>query len=106
MIERGSSPEETALQEAWEEAGLRGRIVGNAVGSYQYEKYGVLLTVSVYLMEVEEEAEEWDEQELRGRRWVPASEAPRMLGMHPARSLVEEVCRKMIRGTRQRQRCN
>jgi len=38
------------LQEAWEEAGLRGRILGEALGN---EKAGVLLTVEAYLMEVD-----------------------------------------------------
>jgi 8-oxo-dGTP pyrophosphatase MutT (NUDIX family) len=87
------SPEETALEEAWEEAGLRGRILGDAVGSYEYEKDGILLTVAVYLMEVESEARQWDEQELRRRRWVTARRAVSMLKTHPAGNLVEEVCR-------------
>jgi 8-oxo-dGTP pyrophosphatase MutT (NUDIX family) len=94
-IERGSSPEDAALEEAWEEAGLRGRILGESLGSYDYEKAGALLTVAVYLMEVEFEAPEWEEQELRDRRWVPASDAGRMLKGHPARWLVEEAYRKL-----------
>ena len=96
-IERGMSPEDTALQEAWEEAGLRGRIVGDSLGSYEYEKAGVLLTVAVYLMEVEVEAEQWDEQELRGRRWVLARDAARLLETHPAWPLVGEA-RKRLAG--------
>ena len=95
MIERGDSPEDTALQEAWEEAGLKGRILGDSLGSYAYEKAGVLLTVVVYLMEVEIEAERWEEQELRRRRWIPARDAPRLLKSHPARPLVEEACRRL-----------
>jgi 8-oxo-dGTP pyrophosphatase MutT (NUDIX family) len=94
-IERGDSPQDTALQEAWEEAGLRGRILGDSLGSYEYEKGGVLLTVAVYLMEVEIEAERWEEQELRRRRWIPVRDAPRVLKTHPAWPLVEEVCRRL-----------
>jgi 8-oxo-dGTP pyrophosphatase MutT (NUDIX family) len=94
-IERGSSPKETALQEAWEEAGLRGRIRGEALGTYEYEKAGVLLTVEVYLMEVDIEVERWEEQDVRDRRWVPAFDAARMLETHPARSLVEEACNRL-----------
>jgi 8-oxo-dGTP pyrophosphatase MutT (NUDIX family) len=95
-IERGMSPEETALEEAWEEAGLRGRILGESLGSYEYEKDGVLLTVAVYLMEVEIEAKHWDEQELRRRRWVTVPVAVRMLKVHPAGHLVEEACRRLV----------
>jgi 8-oxo-dGTP pyrophosphatase MutT (NUDIX family) len=94
-IERGRSSEDTALQEAWQEAGLRGRILGESLGSYEYEKAGVLLTVAVYLMEVEIEAKHWEEQELRRRRWVPARDAARILKTHPAWSLVEEACRRL-----------
>lgn len=94
-IERGKSPEQTALQEAWEEAGLRGRIVGESLGSYEYEKAGMLLRVAVYLMEVQIEAEHWEEKELRRRRWVSAAGAARVLKMHPGVSLVEKACRRL-----------
>jgi phosphohistidine phosphatase len=94
-IEHGSSAEATALQEAWEEAGLRGRILGESLGSYEYEKWGVLLTVAVFLMEVDIEAKQWEEQASRRRRWVPASDAARMLETHPARFLVEEACKRL-----------
>jgi 8-oxo-dGTP pyrophosphatase MutT (NUDIX family) len=96
-IERGASPEKTALQEAREEAGLRGRIVGESVGSYEYEKAGVLLTVAVYLMEVEAEEEHWEEQDVRRRRWVSAATAARMLEAHPASSLVAVACKRLAR---------
>ena len=37
-IEPGQTAGETALQEAWEEAGLAGAIEGEPIGSYLYEK--------------------------------------------------------------------
>ena len=94
-IERGSSPEDTALEEAWEEAGLRGRIVGDALGHFEYRKFGSLLNVAVYVMEVESAAEHWDEEDIRRRRWVGPAEALRLLDGHPARPLVEEACRRL-----------
>lgn len=96
-IERGMSPEETAVQETWEEAGLRGHILGAPLGTFEYEKGGVLLTVEVYLMEVESEAKRWDEQAIRRRRWVSASDAVRILEGHPAQGLVEEACKRLAR---------
>jgi hypothetical protein len=74
---------------------LKGRILGDSLGSYEYQKAGVLLTVAVYLMEVETEAERWEEQELRRRRWIPARDASRVLKTHPAWPLVEEACRRL-----------
>lgn len=38
FIDRGDTAEQAALNEACEEAGLRGRIMGGSVGSYDYEK--------------------------------------------------------------------
>ena len=96
-IEAGFTAEEAALQEALEEAGLEGRIEGACVGTYEYPKAGILLTVAVYLMEVHLEAAEWEEQDVRRRRWVPLAEALRLLGGHPARALVAEACRQIDR---------
>src|ERR1700704_398802 len=49
-IERGHTVRGTALKEAWEEAGLTGILEARAVGSYRYEKSGVLHHVTVFLM--------------------------------------------------------
>jgi 8-oxo-dGTP pyrophosphatase MutT (NUDIX family) len=52
LVDPGDTPEETALNEAWEEAGLRGRLIGDVVGTYEYEKWNTTFAVTVYLMEV------------------------------------------------------
>ena len=38
FVERGDSPEEAALNEAAEEAGLKGEVQGAAIGEYQVRK--------------------------------------------------------------------
>src|ERR1700736_677932 len=53
-IEPGQTAGETALQEAWEEAGLVGSLREQPVGSYQYEKCGIVCHVTVFLMHVTE----------------------------------------------------
>ncbi len=60
-VDSGLTHTETALKEAWEEAGVRGRLVGDALGTYRYEKVGRPLTVMVYVMEVLEHHDDWDE---------------------------------------------
>src|SRR5688500_6320593 len=47
IIESGDTAQGTALQEAFEEAGLHGRIIGDALGSYRYEKWGSELVVTM-----------------------------------------------------------
>ena len=71
---------EAAAAEAWEEAGVRGRILADKLGSFTYDKRrdGILLTVNVvvYLLEVTEEEHTWPEMEERQRAWFsPAAAA-------------------------------
>ena len=66
VIDPGDTPAETAMNEAWEEAGLVGRPIGDTIGSYKYDKWGTTLTVAVFLMEVLDEEDTWDEDDVRG----------------------------------------
>jgi len=43
LIEQGMTPQESALKEAFEEAGIEGRITGSVIGHYSYEKWGGML---------------------------------------------------------------
>lgn len=74
MIDPGYSPQEAALQEAWEEAGLRGNIAPAAVGIYRYQKYGRTHEVQLFRLEVTEIDEDWPECAQRQRRWFTAAE--------------------------------
>jgi 8-oxo-dGTP pyrophosphatase MutT (NUDIX family) len=71
---------EAAAAEAWEEAGVRGRILADELGAYTYDKQreGIRLTVRVivYLLEVTEEEGTWPEMDERQRAWFsPAAAA-------------------------------
>lgn len=92
-VDSGDTHETTALKEAWEEAGLRGRLVGESLGTYQYEKYGRLLTVVVFVMEVREHHKDWIEAGLRERKWVSLEEAGALLDEHPARGFLSRAQR-------------
>ena len=69
-IERGQTAGETALQEAWEEAGLVGALQPEPVGSYLYAKAGARYHVTVFLMHVTEVTDDWPERAWRARRWL------------------------------------
>ena len=78
---RGRKPHEVAAQEALEEAGLLGTIVGKRpIGSYHYEKklsqdHSALCEVMVFLFLVERQLENWPEKAERETRWLEPSEA-------------------------------
>lgn len=69
----------TAMQEAYEEAGVRGES-GPAIGSFDYLKImrdgrAETCVVEMFLLRVDLELEEWPEKEERTRRWFDIEEA-------------------------------
>jgi ADP-ribose pyrophosphatase YjhB (NUDIX family) len=88
FVDSDETPQEAALKEAWEEAGLRGRLVGDPIGSYEYEKWGYELTVAVFVMEVTGEEDDWDESRVRERKWWPVDTGFAMLKKHPVQRLL------------------
>ena len=79
----GLSPSECAAQEAYEEAGVEGRIGGRSIGAYQSIKIRdtgtVDIEVEMYPLAVEVELSDWPEKTQRRRRWANAGEACIML---------------------------
>jgi 8-oxo-dGTP pyrophosphatase MutT (NUDIX family) len=74
----------SAAQEAFEEAGVRGKISKRPVGSYAYDKRlknGRLqhVRVAVFGLEVEGEAEVYPELGQREKLWLPFAEAARLV---------------------------
>jgi len=91
FVDPGETVEQAALKEAWEEAGLTGRLVGDAIGSYEYDKWRLKLTVSVYLMEVTDQEDKWEESHIRERDWSPIESALVRLKNHPVHPLLNAV---------------
>jgi 8-oxo-dGTP pyrophosphatase MutT (NUDIX family) len=95
---RGRKPREVAAQEAFEEAGLLGTVVGrHPIGSYHYEKQlsskdGVLCEVMVFLLLVGRQLDDWPERAERERRWFELSDAYAAVDEG---GLAEILCRAM-----------
>jgi 8-oxo-dGTP pyrophosphatase MutT (NUDIX family) len=102
FVDPGETPPQSALKEASEEAGLKGGIVGESIGSYEYEKWGLDLNVSVYLMDVSDERDDWEESGLRERHWVSLEEALDLLKKHPVHPLLDAAKNKIERRSRPR----
>ena len=88
-IEVRQSAAEAAVAEAWEEAGLLGRLSDLTVGSYEYEKWD---RVHVFVLHVEAELEQWPERGHRTREWVTPEEALARTEEPDLRALVAAVC--------------
>ncbi len=70
------SPQDSAAKEALEEAGIQGVVSEAPIGSYQYDKWGGTCTVEVFIMDVQNVLDEWEES-YRDREWVSLEEAMR-----------------------------
>jgi 8-oxo-dGTP pyrophosphatase MutT (NUDIX family) len=75
QIDPGHTPPESALVEAWEEAGVSGTLDPEPIGNYVYEKFGQPHHVIVYRLRVNEVHDAWPEQGFREREWLTIDEA-------------------------------
>lgn len=91
FIDPGHNHSQAALAEADEEAGLDGRLLGEAIGTYEYEKGSRTLSVAVYVMEVLEERATWREMRWRKRRWCLLEDAGERLRDHGASPLYDRI---------------
>lgn len=73
-VDPGSTEEDTARIEAWEEAGVEGYVDGDILDTFDYEKYERVHEVAVFPLSVYQECSNWPEDEDRERRWVLLSE--------------------------------
>ena len=71
---------EAAAIEAWEEAGVRGRVEDSPLGDYEAQKdtdggLAVPCRVAVYRLHVDSLSDKFPEAAMRNRRWFPPAEA-------------------------------
>lgn len=76
----GLRPAEAAAQEAWEEAGLRGRIFDDVLGLYSYSKFldedlSIPCIVVVFALEVSHADEAFPEAGKRKTKWMSRKKA-------------------------------
>lgn len=94
---KGLGPSETARQEAYEEAGVRGEVSEACAGIYSYTKLlgpqrsnGVPCVVAVYPIQVSKLLDDFPEREERRRRWFSPKKA--------AQKVDEPELRELLRG--------
>lgn len=90
---KGRSLAGAALQEAWEEAGVEGRVADKSIGTFHYRKVkgeglGMRCQVEVFPVEVDRLADNFPEASQRKRRWVTPKQAARMVHEHELRAIL------------------
>ncbi|WP_454886360.1 NUDIX hydrolase [Sphingomonas oryzagri] len=81
---RGISPHEAAAREAYEEAGVIGRVSSEPLGSFKATKSGAegvnaVLDITLFPLEVDRRAEDWPERGLRTILWFEPEGAARVV---------------------------
>ncbi len=97
IIEDNHTPQESALKESVEEAGVWGIVSQNKVGSYKYEKWGGTCKVKVYTMEVTKIFKKWEESNFRERLWVPINKVPQMIKKKKLIKLINKAFKKNLK---------
>ncbi len=69
VIEPDLTPAESAAEEAYEEAGVRGRVFDRVVGEFQKAKWGGVCNIVLFPLEVTEVLSNWPEKRDRERKW-------------------------------------
>ncbi|WP_134678483.1 NUDIX hydrolase [Paracoccus ravus] len=92
----GKSLADAAAQEAWEEAGVRGRVAQTPIGTYSYEKqqdrgFAIPVDVRLFLLEVDELSDDFPEAEQRKRRWYTPERAAEMVAEKGLRKFLRSM---------------
>ncbi|MDM9628558.1 NUDIX hydrolase [Rhizobium sp. S152] len=95
----GLSQHKSAKQEAWEEAGVKGKVRIKPFGSFIYDKVlpngdAVPADVQVHLIKVRETRSIFPERGQRELAWVSASEASRRVGEPGLKKLFAKLARR------------
>ncbi len=106
----GTDAAGTALEEAWEEAGIKQRsMTPMRIGRYHYDKrlsggLPAATVVDVYAIEVTDLLEDYPEAGRRDRRWMSPREAAKLIGEPELKDLVMRAPQLVEKALRGRQR--
>jgi 8-oxo-dGTP pyrophosphatase MutT (NUDIX family) len=89
---KGMTPPDSAAKEAWEEAGVIGRVNTKKIGAYKYRKRGNLYRVNLFWLPVEKVLEDWPEAAERERIWLDIN--------HAAMIVKENALKKILQSSK------
>src|SRR5258706_5044810 len=92
-VDPGRNLRDTALNEAAEEAGLHGELLGESLGEFMYQKQFGELLVTVYGMRVTKMDDYWLEQPFRERSWFGIEQALTLIGRKDLQPMIAKLGR-------------
>lgn len=98
---KGLKPAKSAAREAFEEAGIRGKVGGKSLGVFAYDKLldesGVraICEVTVFPLLVSRQSEVWPEFEQRTVQWVEPSKAVSLIKEPELKKLVAAFAKRV-----------
>jgi 8-oxo-dGTP pyrophosphatase MutT (NUDIX family) len=91
-IDHALGPIKSARREAFEEAGVLGRMSATPLGSYTHRKSaGGAFRVRVFKMHVRRQLSNWPEKSERKRRWVRMEAALELIGNPSLKRLIRRL---------------
>ncbi|GLQ54158.1 NUDIX hydrolase [Devosia nitrariae] len=96
---KGLTPWETAAEEAFEEAGVRGEIEPEPVGSYLHPRNddpSGLVRIELYPLLVTEQLDDWREEPQRFRHWALLPQVRRLLASKEAARVASDLHRRIV----------
>ena len=101
------SPADNAAREAFEEAGVTGKVGPQPVGTYHYLKEkkdgtGVPCSVDVYALAVTKQLDDWPEKNVRDLAWMPVEQAVAQISEPGVRQILRNFRKQHMAGKARR----
>jgi phosphohistidine phosphatase len=91
IIEDRLEDSESAVKEAFEEAGLIGNLDETISWQFRFRKWGGICDVKLYPMFVEKELDDFPENKLREKKWLSVKEAVKLVKFEQVRDYILEL---------------
>lgn len=91
IVEKRLEDSESAVKEAFEEAGLIGNIDETISWQFRFQKWGGICDVKLYPMMVEKELDDFPENELREKKWLSVNEAIKLIKFEQVKDYILEL---------------
>jgi 8-oxo-dGTP pyrophosphatase MutT (NUDIX family) len=91
IVEPDMRPADSALKEAYEEAGAEGVVEKGILTTFEYRKWGGVCQVKLFLMRVTALKNEWPEMPFRERKILEPDDALKLIDVKPMRKAVKKI---------------